>query len=605
MRMVWPAWRGAAAGRHARVALGSAVEGGCRRGTSASTVARALAAETRYAENPVAGKKFDYIIVGGGAAGCVLANRLTASGDKSVLLLEAGPDKTDAREVKTPAAITRLFRSPLDWNLYTAPQAPLGGREIYLARGKLLGGSSATNATLYMRGSPEDYDGWNLDGWSAKDVLPWFMRSERNSRGAGTYHSASGEMSVEDPRYEPPLTKFSFGALADAGMPHNPDFNDWSRPQEGWGTFQVCQDRGQRADTSRVFLKPVQDRPNLTVVSSAPATRVVMDGTTAVGVEFVMPELSGRTRLAAELAPGGEVLMAAGAIHSPHILQHSGIGPADLLQSKDIPVVADAPAVGENLQDHPACLSAFRITQPGLTVIEEIYSQKGSLKPTAILNYLLRRRGPLTSTGCERGAFVKTDASLPLPDLQMRIVAGLALDPDGVGSYARFAHMASSGKDAEWPPGITFQIIAVRPESRGSVRVASGDPLDHPELDLGYLKDPRDFATLKAGLEMSRELVKQPSLAGMTGEEVWPAQGTDVEDYIKNTIHSANAVVGTCRMGTDPRESVVSPDGLRVHGVSGLRVVDSSVMPRIPGGQTGAPTIMIAERAAGMIRDGR
>jgi fatty acid photodecarboxylase len=472
-------------------------------GRSARVACRAAAPFELGADNPAAGQSYDYIIVGGGTAGCVLANRLTADGSKRVLVLEAGAGNNSIN-VRIPAAITKLFRSALDWNLFSESQKQLLDRQVYLARGRLLGGSSSTNATLYHRGAAADYDAWGVPGWAADDVLPWFVRSETNAdKPPGKYHGAEGSMRVESPRYENYLHDAFFAAAAAWGLPANPDFNDWSRPQEGYGEFQVTQDKGRRADCYRQYLKPALGRSNLQVVTECTVTRVATETSAAepraVGVEFSLEGPSTmRHRHTASLAPGGEVIMSAGAVHTPHILQLSGIGAAAMLAQHGIASVADLPGVGQGLQDQPACLTAapLKAKYEGTSLTDHIYSPKGNLRKRALAAFFLLGKGPLTSTGCDHGAFLRTGAS-PLPDLQIRFVPGMALDPDGVSTYVRFAKFQEQGK--KWPSGVTFQLIACRPQSRGSVGLRSAEPFDAPKVDVGYLSDERgaDLATLK------------------------------------------------------------------------------------------------------------
>lgn len=567
-------------------------------------------------DNPAAGKTYDYIIVGGGTAGCILAARLSADPSKSVLVLEAGAPNV-SRNVRIPAAFTRIFRSDLDWNLFTPAQRELANREIYLARGRLLGGSSSTNATLYHRGAAADYDGWGVPGWRSEDVLPWFRAAEGNKDLKDpAVHGTTGPLSVEHPRYHTRLHDVFFAAAAEEGIPANPDFNDWRRDQGGAGGFQVMQDRGVRADAYRQWLAPALKRGNLQVVTAATVTRVALEGRRAVGVEFAAegPSAKGpstmRARHAAQLAPGGEVLMAAGAVHTPHILQLSGVGPAAHLREHGVAVVADMPGVGQRLQDQPAVLTAAPLAKKheGASVTDHIYNPRGGLRKRAIANYLLRGRGPLTSTGCDHGAFVRTPAARAgaLPDLQIRFVPGMALDPDGVSTYVRFAKFQEQGK--KWPSGVTFQLIACRPKGLGSVGLRSADPFDAPAVQTGYLTDPAgaDLATLKAGIALARRIAAAPAFTDWldpAAGELFPGAGAAddaaVEAYIRDTIHSSNAIVGTARMGAaGAAAGDVVDANLRVYGFDNLRVIDASVIPSIPGGQTAAPTIMLAERAA-------
>ncbi|KAF5834678.1 GMC oxidoreductase-domain-containing protein [Dunaliella salina] len=555
------------------------------------------------------GEKYDAIIVGGGTAGCVLADRLSADENKRVLVLEAGP-KGDTWETWVPAGITRLFNHPvLDWGLKTVSQKQLTEREVYLARGKALGGSSCTNATLYHRGTAADYDSWGLEGWKSDELLKWFNQAENFEDGpVSPYHGVGGAMHVERPRYDTPMHENFFKSCANAGLPANPDFNDWSRPQAGYGEFLVSQKKGQRADANRMYLKPAMGRPNLEVVTEARTTKIMFDRAAgvlpkAVGVQFSQ----GGANESAQLAEGGEVLMCSGAVHSPHLLQLSGIGPAAQLQQLGIEVVSDLPGVGQNLQDHPAtlvgCLTAEEFDD--LAVTSQIYNKKSEVKKRRVLQYLLTKTGPLATTGCDHGAFLSTTGSGD-PDLQMRFVPAFSLDPDGVQAYIKFAELKRLGQS--WPCGVTIQLLAVRPKSRGSVGLRSTDPFANPAIDLNYYSDPEgaDIRTLREGIRLARNIFRQQPLASYIKEEKWPGpqvqEDADLDAFIRSSTCSGNALVGTCRMGLpeDPN-AVVSATDLSVRGVSGVRVVDSSVIPRIPGGQTGAATVMVAERAAAML----
>lgn len=523
-----------------------------------------------------------------------------------MLVLEAGPSG-DAVEVAVPAGITRLFAHPvLDWGMRSLTQKQLVAREIYLARGRLLGGSSGTNATLYHRGTPADYDAWGLEGWASKDVLDWFVKAENYVDGPKPYHGTGGSMSVEQPRYQNVLHEEFFRAAAAAGVPSNPDFNDWSRPQEGYGEFQVAQRKGERADTYRTYLKPALTRGNLKVVTGARTTRVAIEkgssGSRARGVEYATEQFG--ERHAAELAPGGEVLMCAGAVHSPHLLMLSGVGPAAQLREHGIEVVSDVAGVGQNLQDHPAALVAARAKPEfeQLSVTSEVYDEKCNIRVGAVLQYLFGRRGPLATTGCDHGAFLRTSASHSQPDLQMRFVPGCSLDADGVKAYTVFGELKKQGR--KWPGGITMQLLAIRARSKGSVGLKAADPWTNPAIDINYFSDREDLETLKRGVRMARDIARQEPLRKYLVEEAFPgdriSSDEDIEEYVRRTVHSGNALVGTCAMG-----SVVDAADLGVRGVAGLRVVDASVLPRIPGGQTGAATVMVAERAAAAMTAGQ
>uniref|UniRef100_A0A7S0S699 Glucose-methanol-choline oxidoreductase N-terminal domain-containing protein n=1 Tax=Chlamydomonas leiostraca TaxID=1034604 RepID=A0A7S0S699_9CHLO len=590
--------------------------GALRASRSTAAQGRRSVVQVRASASPVAGQKWDYVIVGGGTAGAVLANRLSADESKKVLVLEAG-GSADALEIAIPAGLTKLFRHPtLDWGLFSVNQKPLDKREVYLARGKTLGGSSCTNATLYHRGSPADYDSWGLDGWSSKELVDLFVAAENYSDGPAPYHGQGGTMNVERPRYDNPLHEEFFRACKAAGLSANPDFNDWSRTQAGYGEFQVTQKNGQRADMNRMYLKPIQGkRPNLTVLTGTRTTKVAFESDASgtprtVGVEFSQASVAAGERYAAELAPGGEVVLCTGAIHSPHLLQLSGVGPGSALRDHNISVVRELRGVGANLQDHPATLYAARTDDKfdELAVTSQIYDKKQNIKFGAVLQYLFNKRGPLATTGCDHGAFVSTTGKGE-PDLQMRFVPGMALDADAIQSYIKFAELKKSGE--AWPCGITIQLLAVRAKSTGSVGLKSADPFAAPAINIGYFTDKggEDMATLREGLKLSRRICEQSPLAQYITEERFPGTPTatdaDLDAFIRKTTCSGNALVGTCKMGaaSDPT-AVVSAEDFKVHGVSGLRVVDASVIPRIPGGQMGAPVVMIAERAAALMTKG-
>jgi len=556
---------------------------------------------------------YDYIIVGGGLAGCVLANRLSADPNTSVLLLEAGGEHGDHKNIVVPAGFTKIFRSAMDWNLFAKRQSEVGNRMLYLPRGAVLGGSSATNATLYMRGAAADYDGWGVPEWGSGEVLEWFKKAEGNvDETDPAVHGTAGPYHVETPRYTNELHQKFFDAVDEMGMRANPDFNDWRRPQEGHGVFQVTQDKGRRADGYRQYLKPALGRPNLQVMTGAKVYRVAFEGKKAVGVEYISEELSPmRVSMTASLTPRGEVIMSSGSIHTPQILQLSGVGDAGALAAFGIESVAHVPGVGQNLQDQPAVVVSSPVKREfeGKSITDQIYNLRGNIRKRALLSWIMFGKGPLTSTGCDRGAMVRTSAAQGhLPDLQMRFVPGMALEPDGVSTYTRFGNFKKEGR--KWPSGVTFQVLAARAAGKGQVSLKSDDPFDSPLIESGYLtdRDGRDMATLKNGIELARKIASTGTMSSVLDGEIFP--GADVlapaavEEYIRRTIHSSNALVGTCRMGTAAENGDVVDKDLKIFGLEGIRVVDASVIPIIPGGQTGAPTVMIAERAADMILKG-
>jgi choline dehydrogenase len=525
---------------------------------------------------------YDYVIVGAGSAGCVLAGRLTEDPATRVLLLEAGPPDT-AGEIHMPAATSLLFQSTYDWNYRTVPQERAAGRSVYWPRGRTLGGSSSINSMIYIRGSRYDYNSWRdeygCEGWGYTDLLPYFLRAESNSRGASAYHGASGPLSVTDPRHKSPLAAAFTGAAENAGLAANDDFN--GPRQDGVGFYQVTQARGRRCSAADAYLHPAAGRPNLTIRTDALVTGIAVSAGHAVGVRYL---LRGETQTAhAE----GEVILAAGAIGSPQLLMLSGIGPADHLRGLGITVEADSPGVGANLSDHPAVTTMWHTPKS-----RGLWEQVGR---ASLARWQLMHSGPMTTNIAESGGFSRSDASLPAPDIQWHALPA----PYQNGGLADPAIRALS---------LLVALVAVR--SRGHIRLASGDPRHKPLIDPAYLSDGADIEPLVTGVKMARDIALQRPMSKICKSELAPGgdvqSDAEIRDFIRHNLTTIYHPVGTCAMGGDSRlaasrlTSVVDPE-LRVRGIEGLRVVDASVMPTVPRGNTNAPTIAIAERAADLI----
>jgi choline dehydrogenase len=520
---------------------------------------------------------YDYIIVGAGSAGCVLAARLSADPSISVLLLEAGP-ADDATEIHAPAALSRLFQGPYDWNYRTVPQHRAAGRSVYWPRGKVLGGSSSLNAMIYIRGSRHDFASWRDEhgcaGWGYEDLMPYFRRSEDNSRGASAYHGTGGPLSVTDPRYKSAACAAFVAAAQEQGAVANDDFN--GPRQDGVGWYQLTQRNGQRCSAATAYLHPAMSRPNLTVLTDALVTRVIVQGGQATGVTYLR---HGET--ASEQA-GAEVILSGGAINSPQLLMLSGIGPADHLIEMGIDVLADSPGVGGNLSDHPV-----------LPVIWSTPRLRGLWEKTGngnALRWQLTHRGPLTSNVAESGGFAHSEPGLRAPDLQLHVLPAPYRD-QGLADPTQRA--------------MSVLVGLVDVASRGRIRLLSDDPRHRPAIDPGYLSDPRDARALTAGLKLAREFVTARSMAEICKSELSPGahvrSDEDLLQYVRTNVVTLYHPVGTCAMGGETRWNAVVDPELRVRGVAGLRVVDASVMPSLPRGNTNAPTIAIAERAADLI----
>jgi choline dehydrogenase len=522
----------------------------------------------------------DFVIVGAGSAGCVLANRLTANGRHRVVLLEAGP-RDRHFWIHVPLGYGRLFKDArVNWLYRTEPEPELNNRVINQPRGKVLGGSSSINGLVYVRGQPEDFDGWRQagnTGWGFEDVLPYFKRSEDQARGMSALHGVGGPLCVSDATEPHELCEAFIAAAEQAGIPRNDDFN--GPVQEGAGYFQTTSRRGIRWSTARGYLRPALRRPNLQVITEALATRVLFEGHKAAGVEF------SRGGALFELRARREVILAGGALNSPQLLQLSGVGPGPLLQAHDIPVVAESAGVGEDLQDHLQVRMVFKCTKP-ITINDEINSMMRRLGVG--MRYALWRKGPLTVSAGYAGAFFRTDERVATPDVQIHFIT---FSTDRMGERLhRF-------------PGFTASVCQLRPESRGFVRIKSPDPAAPPAIQPRYLSTETDRRTNVEGLKRLRAIMQQPAMRPYVLAEHLPGPAVQGDDELLAYVRDAGSTIyhpsSTCRMGIDDR-AVVDPR-LKVRGVEGLRVVDGAIMPSVVSGNTNAAIVMIAEKGSDMI----
>ncbi len=524
--------------------------------------------------------EYDYIVIGAGSAGCVLANRLSADPAKRVLLLEAGGRDTNPW-IHVPVGYFKTINNPAtDWCFKTAPDPGLGGRSISWPRGKVLGGSSSINGLLYVRGQPQDFDHWRQlgnAGWSFADVLPYFRRAENQERGADDFHGADGPLAVSDMRVRREICDAVIKAAGELGIPERDDFN--RDDQEGAGYFQLTTRNGLRCSTAVGYLNPVKSRQNLDIRTHAQVRNLILEDGRCAGVAF---DVKGTPQAA---ACRGEVILSAGAIGSPQILMLSGIGSAQHLTDMGIPVTQDMPGVGGNLQDHLQLRTIYRTHRP-ITLNDQ--ARNPIQKVLMGLEFLFRRSGPLTMGASQVAIFAKTRPELETPDIQYHVQPWSA-DSPGEGTH-RFS-------------AFTLSVCQLRPESRGDIRLSSPDPFAHPTIRPNYLSTNLDQQTAIESLKLTRRLVETKTLAPYVAEEMRPGSDAQTDDELlegaRRIAQTIYHPVGTCKMGRDP--NAVVDDRLRVRGIRGLRVADASIMPTITSGNTNAPAIMIGEKASDMI----
>lgn len=509
--------------------------------------------------------EYDYVIVGAGSAGCVLANRLSADPEVTVALVEAG-GQDDKLEIRMPAGFAKLFKTEYDWNYTTAKQSEMSGRELYWPRGRVIGGSSSLNAQMWVRGTAHDYDQWDIPGWGYDEVLPYFTKSEhRVGSNKGDVYGTAGPIHISELRSPNVTTAAFLKACAELGMVRLDELN--GRSNEGYSPTPVTQNRGRRWSAADAYLRPALKRPNLTLITGATVDRVLFDGRRAVGIEH-----GG----GAQVRASREVILSAGAIGSPYLLMRSGIGAADELRDAGVELVLDLPEVGKNLQDHLSSGVFVSCTQPvSLVAAESLIN---------LLRYLVLRSGMLTTNVGEAVAFIKTSSEEPAPDIELIFAPGPFIN---------------HGLDKPEGHGLTVGVVLLQPESRGRVGLSGRDPV----IDPGYLSREADVRRLVAGLKVAKQIFGTAAFKEYAGGPMDPYWGPETDEELAQWIRERGETlyhpVGTCRMGTDDA-SVVDPS-LKVRGVEGLRVVDVSIMPTLNRGHTHAPAIMIAEKAADLI----
>ena len=524
--------------------------------------------------------EFDYIIIGGGSAGCTLAGRLSENPDMSVCLIEAGPSD-DSYQIQVPAATAAIMPKPgkYNWGFETVPQKGLNGRKGYQPRGKALGGSSSINAMIYIRGHKSDYDNWQAmgaKGWGWDDVLPYFKKSENREAGGNEYRGEGGPLNVARLRSPNPIAEYFLEACAQLQLPKSDDFN--GEKFEGIGRYEVTQKDGARFSAAKAYLTPHLERPNLTVITNATTRKIIIKNAQALGVEYIH---NGKTKT---IRANREVLLSGGAFASPQILMLSGIGDRDELAAHGIECVHHLPGVGKNLHDHIDYILSYKTHDRNALG----YSLRGIPKTIAsIIEYRKHKTGIFTSNFAEVGGFLKSAPDIEVPDLQFHFVVGI------VDDHARKFH---------WGHGYSCHVCVLRPKSRGTVKLASADPFAAPLIDPAFLQDDEDMQTLLKGAKLLDRIMESPAFDKIKGKKLYADNITSDDEWEADIRGRADTVyhpVGTCKMGVDDL-AVVDPE-CRVYGVENLRVIDASIMPQVVSGNTNAPVIMIAEKAADMI----